>query len=405
MKYNIKTFEHVLLFLIFNQLVIDTLNGFLLFKFNFDAGVSALYKIVIFLICLIYISLSRNGFISSFFIIIYGIIILLIHSIHSAFSELMMDLSEYIKLVTTFVIFSAVANFTYCNPSKYLKLLSIYSLLIIGVNITFSILGFGKTSYADFGYKGFFYAANALSGVYCIIAGILLYIALNTSWKYYWLTSAILLAFAASIGTKTSIIFVILSITILPILTRQKKSVWSLFALSLAIVCFIIVYLEEILNSSLAERIIHFYEVGGLAKVIFSGRDLFLIDNLSFFANSNVLSVMTGIGFSGINSFIKPLTEIDIVDISVIYGVLSMVIYLITYIFILFYKNDFVNTYAPRKIIKLSRYIGMMLLIISAIAGHILFNGMVTLYLGLILALPHWYANYNYLSKREERNA
>lgn len=401
----IKSLEYLLLILILNQLVIDTLNGFLLFKFNIDAGVSAIYKIIIFCICLIYNCFSKNSLICNFLIILYGLIILSIHSIYSTSSNLAMDLSEYIKLATTFVIFAAVANFTYFNPQRYIKVLSSYSLLIISINLTFSILGLGGSSYTDFGFKGFFYAANALSGVYCIIAGITLYISLNAGMKYYWLSSAFLLVCAAGIGTKTSIIFVALSIVVLPILVgKKKKNFWSLLAILLAIVCFFMVYLEEILNSSLAERIGHFYGVGGLAKVIFSGRDIFFIDNMHSFINGNILLFLTGMGFSGINSFRKPLTEIDIADIAIIYGVFTLLLYLITFLSLLSYSNKFIKLYSPKKIIVLSTYIGTMLFIVSSIAGHILFNGMVTLYLGVIIALPHWTANYNYMLMKRKIN-
>lgn len=228
----IKSLEYLLLILILNQLVIDTLNGFLLFKFNIDAGVSAIYKIIIFCICLIYNCFSKNSLICNFLIILYGLIILSIHSIYSTSSNLAMDLSEYIKLATTFVIFAAVANFTYFNPQRYIKVLSSYSLLIISINLTFSILGLGGSSYTDFGFKGFFYAANALSGVYCIIAGITLYISLNAGMKYYWLSSAFLLVCAAGIGTKTSIIFVALSIVVLPILVGKRRKIFGHYWLS-----------------------------------------------------------------------------------------------------------------------------------------------------------------------------
>ena len=122
------------------------------------------------------------------------------------------------------------------------------------------------------------------------------------------------------------------------------------------------------------------------------------------FLNGNIILFLTGMGFSGINSFHKPLTEIDIADIAIIYGVFTLLLYLITFLSLLSYENKFIKLYSPKKIIVLSTYIGTMLFLVSSIAGHILFNGMVTLYLGVIIALPHWTANYNYMLMRRKIN-
>lgn len=390
-----KNVELLILFLVLNQLVIDTFNGYFIFSSQGGGNISVIYKIIIFFLFLFYELVSRDRFIVAFSIVTWGVFLTFFHLLSNNYTEVVMDLSEYIKLATTFIVFLGVSKFSYINPLAFIKYLSVYSFCIILFNFLLSAFGVGETSYSDFGYKGFFYAANALSGVFCIVACFLMYITLKKSLTYYIICAGVLALCSFAIGTKTGIVFVAISLVTIPLLMEGKKAKIRVSLLSLVgFLCALVIYADKIYTSNLVLRIVHFYEVGGWSKMLFSDRDLFLKYNIDQFLNSDPVSLLIGIGYAGINAFPKPLTEIDIADITIIYGMLTTSAYISFYIGILFYSNGYLKKNCPRDIIAISRYICLVLMIVSSIAGHILFNGMVTLYLGVAMALPWWMANY-----------
>ncbi|EOX9969711.1 oligosaccharide repeat unit polymerase, partial [Escherichia coli] len=64
-----KNVELLILFLVLNQLVIDTFNGYFIFSSQGGGNISVIYKIIIFFLFLFYELVSRDRFIVAFSIV------------------------------------------------------------------------------------------------------------------------------------------------------------------------------------------------------------------------------------------------------------------------------------------------------------------------------------------------
>ncbi|EHX2845648.1 O20/O137 family O-antigen polymerase, partial [Escherichia coli] len=105
-----KNVELLILFLVLNQLVIDTFNGYFIFSSQGGGNISVIYKIIIFFLFLFYELVSRDRFIVAFSIVTWGVFLTFFHLLSNNYTEVVMDLSEYIKLATTFIVFLGVSK-------------------------------------------------------------------------------------------------------------------------------------------------------------------------------------------------------------------------------------------------------------------------------------------------------
>jgi hypothetical protein len=285
--------------------------------------------------------------------------------------------------------------------------LIIISLFVLFLNILASVVGFGYSSYENSGVgaKGFFYAANALSGVIVLIASFLLVKAQHKSIKQYILIFFLLFMLAAVIGTKSGILGVFLVASIIPIF-RFRLSLNLVVGLLLLIpfVMYSLFYIYEwFLNSAFYERFMYFYDTGGLTRALLSDRDIFFWNIYPFYSRSDFITLLWGYGFSDLNTFPKALVEIDPIDMVFIFGVIPF----ITYTFLMSGIFKSIESISTKDLLisdlKLSVGVAsFVMILISFVAGHILFNGIVTFLWGTVLALPHW--RLNNLKKIQRKN-
>lgn len=132
------------------------------------------------------------------------------------------------------------------------------------------------------------------------------------------------------------------------------------------------------------------YNFKKILNLIFSSRDVYLVQKFKIWNESNFITKLFGTGqiqYNG-NEVIHKLIEIDIFDILFCYGIVGFIIYFIPIIFIVFimfkylFKNfkKFINNYE-----NWSYYTAIALgLFISCIAGHILSAPSVSLVLAII---------------------
>lgn len=392
--------EKIILTLLVLQIVVDTLQGFISLKIGLDIGISQVYKIIFFSICFLYVSAFTDDKLYLVLLLsISCVLILTSHVFRQKGVGVLLDLSEYIKLITTFFVFSAITNFSCTDPFRFLHQLSKIVILVLIFNVVISILGLGTFAYGDYGLKGFFYAANAVSGVIAIASGVIFSLSVHRSKYFYLLVGAICLFLAAAIGTKSGILSVLFLFFIIPYLNGYNfKSIFIFSLSSLCLILFSTVIFESITDSGFGDRISYFYESGGISRAILSDRDVFLFDIIPHYLSANLFDVSFGLGFGYLNNLNKPLVEIDPIDVIFIYGALGMVVYMISMVYILILllriRRQYIDSSELRLLCNNSLITSLVLFLTASVAGHVLFNGMVTAYWGVILAVPFWYVKY-----------
>lgn len=397
---NKKIIEQLILFLILFQIIVDTFQGFLLLKLGSDFGVSQIYKLIIFFVCFLFACSFSNEKLKLIMLLIFsGVLILIYHLFNGSGEYIGLTISEYIKLISTVVIFTAVTNFSCVEPFEFLTKMSVLGIVVIVFNVVMSIFGFGTFAYGEHGLKGFFYAANAVSGIMAIMSGILFTLSFNKSKYLYFIASLLCISISAAIGTKSGIIGVAVLCLILPIFNRCKSYLTPiLFFLVISIVLYSSIIFDWISDTGFWERVSYFYDSGGLSRAILSDRDLFFADIFPRFISSDYLDIIFGFGFERLNYLEKPLVEIDPLDILFIYGVLGILIYsyCISHIIILLRRLKFMHSESKDFMLLYNNsiFVSFVLIMIACVAGHIFFNGMVSSYWATILAVPFWYVKY-----------
>jgi hypothetical protein len=400
--------ERILFLFAVGLLFIDSATGFFSLKLGIDIKLSILYKMFFIALSLFYLlRVNIVKFVISFGLLSFVLIWSLLHNFTGDLKFLLFDFGEGLKLFSTIVLFFTFSSFKYIDCKKHYMQLIIISLFVLFLNILASVVGFGYSSYENSGVgaKGFFYAANALSGVIVLIASFLLVKAQHKSIKQYILIFFLLFMLAAVIGTKSGILGVFLVASIIPIF-RFRLSLNLVVGLLLLIpfVMYSFFYIYEwFLNSAFYERFMYFYDTGGLTRALLSDRDIFFWNIYPFYSRSDFITLLWGYGFSDLNTFPKALVEIDPIDMVFIFGVIPF----ITYTFLMSGIFKSIESISTKDLLisdlKLSVGVAsFVMILISFVAGHILFNGIVTFLWGAVLALPHW--RLNNLKKIQRKN-
>ncbi|WP_026957850.1 O-antigen ligase family protein [Aliagarivorans taiwanensis] len=399
---DISSFDHILERFLFSMacglLFVDSLTGFFVMKVGVDLKISVLYKLL-FLFVGLFQLLRRNY---SYFLFSVGLMTFAIswsvaQNITGGLHFLVFDFGEALKLVSTFIVFLVFSTFRLIScKNSYPKFIKI-TLAVLSLNIFASIIGIGSTAYGLFGAKGFFDSGNALSGIIVIICTFMLVDAIKKGTLVFCATSLFYAILAALIGTKSGILSVII-ISMLVLLSRfylTPKILMTLSALlPIVVVASVFVY-QLFLESAIFERIVHFYNTGGLTRAILSDRDLFFWDIYPSFIEEGLPRLLFGYGFEELNKFNKPRVEIDPIDIVFIFGLLTFTVFVI-FLRLLFKSVELLpnNDDSVMRDLKLSISIStFVLIVISSIAGHVLFNGFVTFLWGVTIAMPFWRRN------------
>ncbi|MFN1619990.1 O-antigen ligase family protein [Vibrio rotiferianus] len=390
--------EQLLFWLACGLLFIDSLTGFFVLKVGVDLKLSILYKIVfLFLGLLLLLQRNIKYFIISFSLLSYVIGWSIAQNWFGSIKYLVFDFGEALKLVSTIIVFLVFSTFKLLDCRKlHFKIFSV-SVAVLFINIFFSLIGIGSKSYGVFGAKGFFYAANALSGIIVLIAAFVLVRAFKHGIVMYVGAAGFFALLAAMIGTKSGILGVMIVASLIP-LSRFIVTPKLLGALAILVPVAVIgaFYIYELfINSPIYERIVYFYETGGVTRALLSDRDVFFWDIFPTFVNQGYGRLLWGFGFEQLNLFNKDTVEMDPIDIVFIFGFFTFAVYAVLMYFM--FKSVYLSeTYRDELShdLKLSIAVSsFVLILISSIAGHILFNGVVTFIWGVTIALPFWRRN------------
>lgn len=399
MRLRVIAVERILVYMAFGFLIIDSVTGLFLLKFGVNTNLSIIYKIVFLMGCLVYLSKqSKFEFQLSLALVLLVIIWALVSNFSYGLSSLFMDFGDGIKLLSSIIVFFAFSCFKFYETKKFVGKFLIINLSVLVFNIFFTLIGIGRSTYGNFGAKGFFQSGNSLSALIILLSALLLTFCYRRGMLAFLTAFLVMLTMSAFVGTKSAILGVLVLAGMI-FLLRFRATYIQLVLSGVSLITLMLVMnvaVEMMQQSALYGRILFFYDNKGLSGVLLSGRDAFLLDILPTYTESGFIDIFFGMGSEKLSFFDKAKVEIDPVDILFKFGFLIAFLYfgllllVLSKVFTLrLLHND--HSQADLKLAACSSAI--VILLMSFISGHVLINGVVTFTWGIILALPLWHRN------------
>lgn len=399
-KYSLIYLLDILIPLFFTfLLLVDSIDGyFLIHNIKFPIGI--IYKAILMFLLFVRLCSVKEATFIIYTQFLFCVLLFFHHSFFKNGGEIAISLliGSYFKFIGAVWTYLYFCDYVIKEKDKAInnitKILFINATIVI-INIILGIFGIGYSSYgmedngSNVGYQGFFYAGNELSGVILILFSFILYYLAkqySSHSKKYVLSATILMIVATLTATKAPIIAMILSLFFIPrIINIKSPKTWNyilknIFKLLIILIFFIgIAYF--IIDSSIGSRWEYAWNVvdGNVLAFLLSGRDSYLqeiIKNIHTLHFSEfVLGIVT-----------KNLTvEMDPIDAFLNYGIIGFMGFYAFYLYLLL-KNIWINKKCNNSDAKYAIYLNSLLLLISSVAGHILFSGMVNFFIGIINA-------------------
>ncbi|EJG0552755.1 O-antigen ligase family protein [Vibrio parahaemolyticus] len=297
--------------------------------------------------------------------------------------DLVHRLLELFKLCSIFIMFYALSTLPPKVHDK-LKNFYFYTLIVVLVNISLSLLGYGMNSYGDYGAKGFLFGGNALSSVIVILGVYYLGKAYNKGFLIYFFTVLSFIFLSFIVGTKSAILGILLAAFIILVMKGKLRD-WLALLVLWVIVFFILLASWNLIESTaMYARLSYFYYGDGLERLLFSGRLDFLRGIWNVYVDSGIKGLLFGIGKEQLSSLSHDISEMDVTDVVFSFGFVTLLVYLVSFLVTIVFI--YVNSSYGLFIFAFSTTV--VLFLIGAIAGHVLFNGVVTPFWALVLVLP-----------------
>ena len=399
MTFRVIAIERTLIYMAFGMLLIDAITGLFLLKFGVNTNLSTIYKIFFLMGCLIL--LYKQSIVE--FRLAFGLLIMLM--IWALYNNLTYDLSSFIgdfgdglKLLSPIIVFFAFTHFRFHEAKVFVIKFVGISLSVLTINIIFTLLGVGRSTYGDFGAKGFFQSGNSLSAIIVLLSAFLLTLCYRRGMLAFLASFFVMLVMAVAIGTKSAMLGVVLVAGMIFVLRFRASYSQIVISGVILIVLSMLMFaaVKVLMETALYDRLMFFYSNGGLTRVLLSGRDSFLLEILPTFTQSGVADLLFGMGAEKLNSFDKAKVEIDPVDILFTFGFLLTFLYfgLLSLVLGKVLTLSLLRDDPWHADLKLAASISIcVLLFMSFVAGHVLINGVVTFVWGVTLALPFWHRN------------
>lgn len=375
-------------------LVIDWLNGLTRFYSGADYAISAGYKALLLALLLAAVALQRPRWVFS------GSAVLLLMLLGPSFMWpaqswrwVFADTMLAVKALAPLLLLAYLYLLTRRNmrlASKILQHTLWLSTAVLLLNALLGLAGLGGSAYqpldgvaqAFLGIKGFFSSTNELSAVLLVLSAALLAISWPISVLYYSLISLGALALALLLLTKTGIFGCSILIILVPLL-HQPKTFWlrhrAVWLTGLAVVVLLIILL--IFNGKallqllgIFDKLQFVYQQRGVTGILLSSRD--------YYAGRIWQLVQTeypwwqqllGVGQGEVALQLKKyFAELDWFDLFIFHGLTGFAVWLVT--FALFFRICW-----QRRQLALARQLMLLnslLLLVSAMAGHVLTSGM-----------------------------
>ncbi len=391
MKYNrfnnIDFSDYFIWTICYSWLIIDSVNGYfwnLGVSLPISQGIKSLLLIV-----LSYKFLHNKNFLFNFLLFLFLLAILFISSgiYYYPFLGTLQHLSKLLLTICLFIYFRNCI-LTWKNDSFEYKAFLVFKIgiIVLYANIFLGLLGIGFNtySYGEFGYKGFFASGNELGGLAVVLVPVLLYWAYFSLSRFYYLIVTFLsIAFGFVLGTKAVIIIVIFFSCFIPYIYNENKNklFYLLLGISFALLLIVnsIFYLID--SYEIPPSLLYKFDKGGLMLILLSARDQFVMEQWNVFSSSPIFQRLFGIGAEVGN---VDTVEMDFCDILFYYGFIGLLIILVSLISLFRLIKENLRNNELVRVIKMS---DIIMLLMAALAGHILFSSTAGLYIALFNSL------------------
>lgn len=411
------------------QPIIDIVTSLMINEMLFPISVGMIIRFLFLLYASIYLIINRNKKISCMFAIF--ILYVGISTIGNYFIKNSFSLFTQASFMLKFIYFpiSLLFFYEYFKRNKELNMkVYIHASLLMTLSLFISILT--NTSYCSYmggdfdchlrGYLGWFNSANETSVILIFYFGMMLINYLKPKNIMGYLYLLLVAVFMIMIGTKTGFIglFGILVIYILyylvsTMINNKKVVLFKKILILLLSLIAVILYIpntplyfnldlsyryskEQLINNENKNKPITGTDIPDNETIIanhlvFNDRDEFLINNKEIYMNSNAFNKLFGI--SNQSNYIKGIKydhicERDLHDLIIYYGVVGLVIIIIIPLSLLvkLIKNIIKN---PKILLDdkfvITGIVASLMLAVSYLAGHTLFNPAVSIYLALVI--------------------
>lgn len=394
------TLYNLILFILFPVVLIDIGNGILIENgIDLPLSISQLYKLIV-IACMIIVLLLLPKYVLYIGLIFFTLLFPTLYQLTKNgfdFNLLFNDIikiSKYLTIPISFFFFKSmfITNSENLNKRSFTWIIISYSFL--SISLLLSIIGLGYPMYeaGTIGTRGFFVAGNEISALLLVLYSI---IAFNIWHKYSKLLYVLFIAFNIYLGllitSKTGIIGTLLIGVLIPInLSKNRFTPKQLLISALTVLIIIpttIYYIIRFISkSSLMIRLEYFWNKLDIFTFIFSSRNIYLKDMIPIYLNHyDWVEKIIGKGQTQFEEFNnQSIIEIDSIDIYFAYGILGIVV-LILSLYLLIVNSYKFRKYSPYG--KLSFLMIIMLLILSNLSGHILNSGIAGIFIGFLFSL------------------
>jgi len=389
-------------------LFVDSINGYYINE-NISLPIGQIYKSTILFILILMSCNSSKRTIYTAFLLVY----LSVFSMHlslnvniKSFPETYAHLSKFIIVIYGYVVLEDYVKVYPDKALNYITKIFVINIFVIIGNILLGLMNIGYKTYDDsVGLKGFFYAINELSGVVIVLYGYMLF---YTKEKYkstvmiYYIVAILLFISTVFLGTKAAAVVTMISIMYVSRMTNRKKNIFlfhKLYTIIVAIaVLVVLIYVgyRIVYESGILDRWSYYYDNYGLSRVLMSGRDIYWEEKKNEYIHSNLSILMLGLGDNRT-------VEMDPFDALLNYGIIGFVM------LYSFWAMLIIRAYRKRKthiLAKLVLYVDCMVLLTSSFAGHMMYSGMLGLFISMLNSLVYIPDNVicSYLKSRKKCN-
>ena len=390
----------------FGLLPVDMLNGFLLREVGVSPPITVaqLYKIIILAFLFIRVNTSEKVIIISLF----GLLLLpTAFQVASSFDVKLL----FIDSVMVIKWLSSVLAFFYfriifihkAHLLKWVYRWMLFSFLILVLNIFLRLFGLGFPMYAmdtlEIGSKGYFYAGNEASAVLLILSSFLMYwYQLYNKKRSFIIIGLLAILTGLYLSSKTAILGTIFTFIYFFIFNPNRKRISIKKIVSLLLRIFILLPLalylivEYLKTADVMDRFSYFWNELDVYTFILSNRNTYFFDFIEIFKKEyNIIEMFIGVGITNYE-LINPndIIEIDFLDIFFAYGIIGVSLFLF-YISFLLIQSKIKSLNRKTYLFSIySKYIAILLIVLSSLSGHVFNSGMAAIYMGCALSLMYY---------------
>jgi hypothetical protein len=156
---------------------------------------------------------------------------------------------------------------------------------------------------------------------------------------------------------------------------------------------FIVDYLKY---SDVMVRFSYFWKQLDIYTFILSNRNTLLFDFIEIFKKEyNIIEIFIGVGqstFETLNH--NHIIELDFFDIYFAYGIIGIMLFLFYITFVVIQSKLKSNNRKIFTFTSYTKYIAILLIVLSFFSGHIFNSGMAAIYIGCVFSLMYYKSNY-----------